>query len=193
MKAYIGAVTTSVLLLAPSLLAADSDRLPSGDVTINAELAVIANPRSSESRLLKAMQSLRGSEAPAAFWAEIANDSRYSAKHRGYCAAQLFKRHIKPGMTLAEVAALLNGADWLNEKQIHGFVVLGGYVPVRHDNIGGLFCIHMLPDEKRGPVYISFTTSLSSSSSELLNAFQGKAPATIGNVKVLDINVFKFE
>jgi hypothetical protein len=189
MKAYLGAVTISVLISASSLLVADSDRLPFGDASISSELAVIANRHTSESRLLKAIGSLRDSDQAAAFWAEIANDSRYSANHRGYCAEELFKQHVKPGMTISEVAAMLNGARWLTEERIHKWVFLGGYLPLKFDRIGQVISIDSSSDEKMTwVILISFDTPVSAT--ELLDAFQGrKVPAWVANDKVMDLNV----
>lgn len=50
---------------------------------------------------------------PPTFWSSIANSEEYSAPHRHVCAYELLKRHVLPGMTLGELALVLDRPNWL--------------------------------------------------------------------------------
>ena len=44
---------------------------------------------------------------------------------------QLFLRHVRPGMTLAQAGTLLDGAPWLDEADVTLIEDVGGALPVR--------------------------------------------------------------
>ncbi len=95
----------------------------------------IKNPSSSEKERQRAIEALGEIVEPASFWANIANDSAYTPKHRGQCVQQLILRHVHVGMTLDQFSKLFNGASWLDSKKVYKFELLGGYIPV--DGIPG--------------------------------------------------------
>jgi len=79
-------------------------------------LRVIADRHATTNQLIRALQALQASKKtnePPEFWSAIANSTNYSVDHRQRAALQLFARHFKPGMTIHQIAALLNHPTWL--------------------------------------------------------------------------------
>ena len=68
---------------------------------------------------------------PAAFWAKLANNTNLDTVCRRVCVLELFRRHVRPGMSLGEVAALLENPTWLDESVVTDFALYSGYVPLR--------------------------------------------------------------
>jgi hypothetical protein len=98
---------------------------------LNLAYRKIKDHNSSEEGLLQAIKRLRGVIEPAEFWANIANDSKYTVRHRGICTQQLVKRHIRAGMTLKQASEKFYGASWLaSERTVFRFDCLGGWLPV---------------------------------------------------------------
>jgi hypothetical protein len=93
----------------------------------------IRNPKIPENDLRWIMNHLGPTREPATFWTEIANNPRYSNRHRAYCVLQYFRRHVRAGTTLGELGKSLQGANWLRKDRIHEFPVLGGHVPLAWD------------------------------------------------------------
>ncbi len=84
-------------------------------------LAKIADVHASTNDLLSALRSLRDSgltNEPPQFWSAIANNPQYSVDHRSRAVLQLFARHFHSGMTLGNIAELLNHPRWLHEKDV---------------------------------------------------------------------------
>jgi hypothetical protein len=79
-------------------------------------------------RALKALQALRTTNEPPEFWSAIANNTNYSFDHRTRAALQLFARHFKPGMTIHEIAPLLDHPNWLVPAGCN-FFWMGGHPP----------------------------------------------------------------
>src|SRR6266576_23758 len=50
---------------------------------------------------------------PAAFWAKLANNTSVEPSCRRVCVLELFRRHVRPGMSLGQVADLLDNPTWL--------------------------------------------------------------------------------
>jgi hypothetical protein len=120
-------------------------------------LATISRPRATDKDLSLEISQLGAVTESPDFWVKIANDAKFSDLHRSRCVMQLFKRHVKPDMTLGEVAKLLSGAKWLhgNEHIVH-FIVLGGFVPVEWPSEGSLFSIGLNQQDPDLVVYLSF-------------------------------------
>jgi hypothetical protein len=82
--------------------------------------AVIGDPKVSYTRLLKALLRLGPVTEEPTFWTRIANDPTYDERHRALCIYELFKRQIRTGMTLGEVADIVNASGkptWLTERK----------------------------------------------------------------------------
>jgi hypothetical protein len=149
---------------------------------------IIEDRKASDEQVAQAIQGLGKVVEPYRFWARIANDGSYSAKRRGICALQLFKRHITSGMTLQQVGQRLMGANWLHAENVFHFIVLGGHVPVQgclneHD------VFSMLIPGMRGEDAIYITVKGKGLSQvELVRAFKtGKVEPNIGNRVLLDV------
>lgn len=60
----------------------------------------------------------------------IANDPSFPLAERRTAVLQLFLHHVRPGMTLAEVGALLDRAPWLDDADVTLVEDVGGALPV---------------------------------------------------------------
>jgi hypothetical protein len=81
-----------------------------------------ADVKTSEDEALRIIERVRRT-APtkdeAAVWARVANSKKYSDVRRRRAVLQFFDRHVRPGMKLGDVAALLAGPSWLKRAQVH--------------------------------------------------------------------------
>jgi hypothetical protein len=102
---------------------------------------VIANRNTDEGRLLQAMRQLGAVTEPPGFWITIANSGDYPIRHRQLSVFCFFARHVKPGMTLAQLASMLKDSTWLWEGDITVVEDLGGSIPVQltHDSTVFMF------------------------------------------------------
>jgi hypothetical protein len=149
-------------------------------------LGIIKDKLSSETALLVAIESLgRVAERPD-FWTTIANDANYTERHRGYCILALFKRHVRPGMTLGELTEILHGARWLLPDRVYRFPVMGGYVPVvGSPSRDSIFSLH-LPGGLDQAVYLSVSGTLSADELRILLC-NTKPYHPFRRMKVLDV------
>jgi hypothetical protein len=90
--------------------------------------------------------ALLGDKEPPQVWASLANCTVLAKTTRRDCVLQLFRRHVKPGMPLSEVARLLDHPDWLKDEGIHFFDFITGWVPVRLDGGDALYTIRIFPE-----------------------------------------------
>lgn len=67
---------------------------------------------------------------PPYFWAAIANNPQVPIAYRRQCALQLFRRHVRPGMKLSELAAILEHPSWLRRNHVTDW---------KHDVAGSFF------------------------------------------------------
>jgi len=92
-----------------------------------------------------AIRSLGPVVEPATFWSTIVNDESYSLEHRRRCAIQLFKRHVRAGMTLGEVAETLGRPKWLFDNHINRIQSMFGYHGVDFKTGCTLLSLNILP------------------------------------------------
>ena len=121
-------------------------------------LARIADRRCSEAGLVRAISHLGAIAEDPGFWLKIADDTSYRISHRRHVIFQLFYRHVHPGMTLAQLAALVRGRPWLPPESVSVVGDLGGSIPVRLTFDNTVFVIEVLPGssgEDRWLVYVS--------------------------------------
>jgi len=154
-------------------------------------LATISDPQTSESQLLECIRRLRRVNEPATFWVKIVNDPKYSPRHRAFCLLELFRRHVKPGMSLGEVSEVLRGAPWLHEEQAGRFYWLSGYLPVFGDcSTDSLFALRAVePDKTRGidAVYITVGGG-NVFPAQLVQVLKGETTdRDLGKLKLLDV------
>lgn len=88
-----------------------------------------------------------------------------AAARRNAAVQELFARHVRPGSTLADVAALLGGARWIDDARIEKIGVMAGEIPVPIPPDGAAFVVR-LPDDatntlsERG-IYLSVDRDIS--------------------------------
>jgi hypothetical protein len=116
---------------------------------------VISDPSVTKQALEAAINQLSGTSEPPSFWSSIANDPQYSDDHRRIAVFQLFKRHVRPGRTISEVAATLNKPTWLKEENLAIVERIHGKIPVKWDLVNSVFSIRIgLPPENNSTIYL---------------------------------------
>jgi hypothetical protein len=58
------------------------------------------------------------------FWSRIINDNAFSAKRRQFALEMLISRHVRPGLSLGEIAQIFKGQVWIKRKWVG---VVGAY------------------------------------------------------------------
>lgn len=109
-------------------------------------LSIFANSKSSPNEIANAVLHLGPVREPASFWAQIANDPGYSALHRQHAVVQLFRRHVRPGLTLRELAALLDGPNWITAEEVSEVKIVLGLIPVALTAEDTVFLLQVLPN-----------------------------------------------
>ncbi len=153
-------------------------------------LDVIANPRIEGAELTTAIRNLpRGAEAPS-FWSQIANSDRYSADHRRRAVFALFARHISPGLSLGELAGLLDNPTWVRDEDITAITRLGGKLPVRWSVNDTVFLFNVFPNVPDG-IYQSWAIYLKVAGKVDRDVFvaliRGRPSDSAGQAKILEI------
>jgi len=95
----------------------------------NEVFSQITDKRIQDTILLAALDALGDTIEPPEFWSKVANDHGYSPFHRRKCIFELFKRHIKAGISLAGLAATLDKPTWLKRENVVIVTRLGGKLP----------------------------------------------------------------
>lgn len=112
---------------------------------MNEWLAVLADPNSTLEQLDEAIAHLdKAGESPG-FWSAIANSPDCRPEHRRLAVRELFKRHVKPGMTLAELGELLDDPTWLADDDVSAVTAVGGKVPVSMTPGDSVFVVALFP------------------------------------------------
>ena len=89
--------------------------------------------------------------------AVIAGSDAYSPDRRRRAVVELFRRHVKVGMTLAELARVLDDPAWLRDDDLSVVEVLGGKIPVtwtHEDTVLVLGVLPELPDDPSWAIYL---------------------------------------
>src|SRR5260370_20328948 len=79
---------------------------------------------------------------PPCIWRKLANAPLLSNGWRRYCASQLFRRHVSPGMKLSQLAQLLDQPAWLKQAKVR---TLPENMPLDGAGIVNLFCSEQRP------------------------------------------------
>jgi len=111
----------------------------------NSLLLKIANRNISYKELVKAVERLGYETEPPKFWSDIANSTEYTELHRRFAVAELFKRHIRPGMKLSELAEVLDSPTWMENSNVRTVESIYGYVPLMRLSPGTVFAVHLFP------------------------------------------------
>jgi hypothetical protein len=64
---------------------------------------------------------------PAQFWTSIANDNEQSALVQIVAIQCLFKRHVVKGMTLTELAKVLDNPQWIDRGRVTRVTIFKGF------------------------------------------------------------------
>ena len=102
------------------------------------------------------------SKATPARITEIANNSSLPLTERAKAVFTLFANHVGPGMTSAQVAAVLPNPRWLDESKIVGIYNLSGWVPVEFNMKDTVYFLNLFPalqEEGTAPWSICFRLS----------------------------------
>jgi len=113
--------------------------------TKQSPLSVIADRGVGEKTVQEAINRLGAVTEPSLFWTEIANDNSYSLERRHACLTQLFRRHVKAGLSLGELAQVIRQPNWLTNCPIQKLLAGTGYCPVKLGEPGSVFMISALP------------------------------------------------
>jgi len=121
----------------------------------------IANRNISYKELVKAVEKLDSATEPTKFWkvverlgsikespkfwSDIANSTEYTEFHRRVAVAELFKRHIRPGMKLSELAEVLDSPTWMENSNISTVESIYGHFPLLGLSPGTVFAVHLFP------------------------------------------------
>lgn len=117
--------------------------------------SVIRDRAASDAEWVSALALLQETSEPPTFWSEIANDPSYPAAHRRRAVFQLLRRHAHGGMTLGELARLLNGPSWLSRPQVRAVAHLHGKIPVSLGPDRSVFAIRPeLPAGDNSAIYL---------------------------------------
>src|SRR4051794_15743713 len=92
-------------------------------------------------------------EDPAA----VAGSDAESPERRRQAVVELFRRDVRPGMTLGEAARVLGAPAWLRDDDLWVVDVLGGKIPVSAelgDTVLALAILPGLPDDPSWAIYL---------------------------------------
>jgi len=119
---------------------------------------IIANRNVSKEDLRLAIGAMGAWSNHPSFWSSIANSKDYTAEHRRLSVFQLFKRHVRAGQRLFDLAEILDRPTWLQEENITLIESFHGKVPVVWDLVNSIFAIRLgLPAENNSAVYLKLT------------------------------------
>lgn len=153
-------------------------------------LATIADPTISQEALIKALRQLGPATEPASFWTKIANSTEYSPDQRRRAVFELFERHVRPGITVGQLADLLDQPTWLDDADVSVVDRLGGKIPVAWNPQDTIFVIAVfpgLPDGRYAHWAIYLRVSGKVDRESFVRAIQGEATSdAVRGAKVIE-------
>lgn len=157
-------------------------------------LVVIANRHSDPKAVEMAIQHLGRVSEPSSFWTKIANDDSYPIEQRRICIIQLFRRHIRSGLSLGEVADRIYRPDWLPASTLNRVHSFTGQIPVKTDDNDTIFLLTILPEPKAdlhtSQVFLRISGHISKE--ELGRLLNGESVTEkVGAAKVKEVGFFK--
>jgi hypothetical protein len=151
-------------------------------------LQTLADKQADANAFDTAIRDLGPVTEPASFWARIANDASYPVERRRRFALELFRRHVRKGMSLAQIAEALDRPTWLTDKNIHKVRLLAGLIPVNLTRGDTVFALIVFPPPRgdQSGVYLRVGGNLHEG--ELGKLLRGEAGADrIAAVKLKEI------
>lgn len=106
----------------------------------------IADPNISTNDLVVALRQLNGQDEELKIWRKIADDKTFSIAHRRLAIGQMFYRYFRPGMTVSDLAVLLNQPRWLKREDIRA-IGYGAAWPVEWKDGNTHLVIFLLPED----------------------------------------------
>jgi len=102
---------------------------------------------------------------------------------------ELFRRQVRPGMTLADLARVLGDAAWLRDEDLSVVDVLGGKIPVSwtlEDTVLVLGVLPGLPDDPGWSIYLRVAGKLELA--DVLALLRGRdAPPAVARAEILEV------
>ena len=106
---------------------------------------IISSPTSTDEELLQSIAKLGKVTEPPMFWVQIANDHKYSEKHRIRAVFALFRRHCQFCEGVFEFSKRLDGSKWIEECEIHKLSdVVPGFAGFVSSQNCSAFCIAVI-------------------------------------------------
>jgi len=119
----------------------------------------------------------------------IAGSDAYGPERRRRAVVELFRRQVQPGMTLADLARVLDDPAWLRDDDLSVVDVLGGKIPVswtHEDTVLVLGVLPGLPDDPGWSIYLRVAGKLELA--DVLALLHGRdAPAHVARAKIREI------
>ena len=112
-----------------------------------------------------------------------------SPERRRRAIVELFREQVRPGMTLAELARVLDEPDWLRDEDLTVVDVLGGKIPVtwtHEDTVLVLGVLPGLPDDPSWSIYLRVAGKLQLAD-VLALLHGGDAPAHVARAEIREI------
>jgi hypothetical protein len=119
----------------------------------------------------------------------IAGSDAYSPERRRRAVVELFRRHVQPGMTLADLGRVLDDPGWLRDDDLSVVDVLGGKIPVSwtlEDTVLVLGVLPGLPDDPAWSIYLRVAGKLELA--DVLALLHGRAaPPEVARAEIREI------
>jgi hypothetical protein len=84
---------------------------------------------------------------PATFWTGIANDNKQEKWRRALAVYLLVERHVKPDITLGQLATMLDHPNWIEAQEVSKVVALAGNLPGKITDGDSIFVIRVFEDK----------------------------------------------
>jgi hypothetical protein len=185
MKLFLALLSIAIL----SVVGCNSRPSSAFVVSSQNPLCVIADVHATTNELIRALRALQASKGirePPEFWSAIANDTNYGVAHRQRAVLQLFARHFKPGMTIHQIALLLNHPTWLVQEGCN-FYSMGSPPPGGDDDNWACVSI-FFHDPQPAMIWFGFRKEVSARAGDLFQCLEGNpVNAEIDNIKVMGI------
>ena len=156
-------------------------------------LATIADPSVSQDALVQALRQLGPTTEPASFWTKIANSTSYGPDQRRRAVFELFERHVGAGLTLGQLADLLDHPTWLEAADVSVVDRLGGKIPVSwnpQDTVFVLAVFPNLPDGRYAHWAIYLRVSGKVDRDDFVRAIRGEAvPNAVRDARLLEFGL----
>ena len=119
----------------------------------------------------------------------IAGSDAYDPDRRRRAVVELFRRQVQPGMTLADLARVLDDPAWLRDDDLSVVDVLGGKIPVswtHEDTVLVLGVLPGLPDDPGWSIYLRVAGKLELA--DVLALLHGRdAPPEVARAEIREI------